>query len=179
MDKKKIILSISIIVFMIIVMIIYKLMIKGKSGDEYTFDQNVINEPNNKAIINRTTGTTVCRNIFSYSTITFTAKKDKITNSKFTTLREIGYYGYDNINLLTSEDKKQIESSILNELKLESFEYKGINIIVDYKEDVVITINIDNEHCDLSILQKLGIKFNDTYSNTIKGLLSTKEYMCE
>lgn len=181
MDKKKIVISISLIVFMLVVIIIYNLVIKKKNenNNTNTIDQNIVNEPTNKSVIDRITGTTLCKNIYNNSEIFFTTRNDKITRYKLTASKNIGSFGYDDTYSLTDEDKRSIENEILKELNLDSFEYKGITLSVEYKDEVFLIIDVDYSNCDLSVIEKLKIKFNDTYSNTIKNLLSTKEYKCE
>ena len=62
---------------------------------------------------------------------------------------------------------------------MESFEYKGVNISVEYNEGVALIIDIDYSNCDLNIVEKLKLKLNSKYSTILKNLLSTKEWKCE
>ena len=181
MDKKKIVLSISLIVFMIVVIIIYNLVIrKNDKGNTNTIDQNIINEPSNKSVIDRINGTTTCRNVNNYyNTLVFTSKNDKVVKCKATAVKQLSTYGFDTIEQLTQADKNSIESEILKELNIDSFEYKGINISVEYNMGVALTVDIDYSNYDMSVIEKLGLKFNGKYSNIIKNLLSTKEWKCE
>ena len=64
MDKKKIYICIGIIAFMIIVMIVYQVFIKKRSSTQTNvIDQNVVNKPENKEVININTGTVTCTNV--------------------------------------------------------------------------------------------------------------------
>ncbi len=181
MDKKKIVLSISIIVFMLVVILIYNLVIKKRENKQNnTIDPKVINEPTNRDIINRTNGTTLCRSVNNYNTtFLFTIKDDKIIKYKATAAKPVTTYGFSTTDELTTMDKQIIENEVLKELGLEFMEYKGVKLSVEFNEDVILVIDIDYSNCDLSIVNKLSLNFNGKYSTIIKQLLSTKEYKCE
>ena len=184
MDKKKIALSVGIILFMIIVIVIYNIVLRKRNNNNNVnnvIDQNIVSKPENKDVINIGTGTVTCESKTQrYHKMVFKAKSDKLTAVQLFFSRPGSNFGIESQDTLTNEEKNAVGAAILKELNLDSFNYKGVNMAYSYKNGVVLLkINIDYTDVDLNILEKLGVNFEGKFSTIMKIILSSKEYTCK
>ncbi len=183
MDKKKIILSVGIIIFMILVIVIYNIIInkRNNTANNNTIDQNIVNKPENKDVINIGNGIVTCESkTQKYHKMVFKVKNDRIKAAQLFFSRPVITYGIESSDNLTNQEKSEIGAEILKELGVDSFNYKGINMVYSYQNgEVLLKITIDYTDVDLSILEKLKVNFEGNFSSIIKIILSSQKYTCK
>ncbi|MBQ6285085.1 MAG: hypothetical protein IJK67_02090 [Bacilli bacterium] len=179
MEKKHIIISLGIIIFMVIVILIYNLVVK-KNAQNNTTDPTNMNTP--IVVPTTTTGTVLCTRIKhgDKETIKFEASNNTLNKSTFKFTKDPIEFGFENTNNLNYENKLYIQNDILKNLGLNSLYENGITVSIEYTDEVVIYIAIDYNVATDAQIKNLGINFERTnFSSTIKQLVESREYICE
>lgn len=94
-------------------------------------------------------------------TYKLTATNDEIDKIELTMTFDNSLFGIESFETLTDEQKEQIKSSMLSTLDLEEETYEGLEIKIDMKEKMVVTVIADLKKADEDTLEKIGLDFTD------------------
>lgn len=165
--KKRYIIAGGVIFITILVMLAYKVF----SNDNKTITD-----------INYFNGKTINCNSDKNS-LSFSIENGKVKKYSISINRELQNYGFKNTIDISNNEKMEIETRILNELKINSFNNDGISITFDYpKKSKFFTIkaNVDYKNADNTILKKLEIPYeSNEIENLIKTVMNSDEYKCK
>lgn len=109
------------------------------------------------------------------------ATNDEIDKVKMTVIPANSSMGITSFTELDDATKDKIKQEFLKNLGLESSSYEGLEIGVEFNDNMVITIDANLKTADKDILQKLGMNF-DGYDMSLKRAVKDMEssgYTCE
>jgi len=95
-------------------------------------------------------------------TYVFTANDDKIEKVELTIAYENSMFGVETLSTLTDDQKEQIRKNMIATLGLEDKEYEGLEIMVDIKDSMTVTVKADYSKADASVLSKVGLDYSNT-----------------
>lgn len=111
----------------------------------------------------------------------FDVKNDDVDKLEITINKSSLKYGYETLENLSLYQKKEIEEKVLNDLNIDSLNYNGITIEINYKEYLEVIINIDYSLADTYVLNKMKLNYNNEikFSEYIKVLQEDNLYVCK
>ena len=88
---------------------------------------------------------------------------------------------YSSMSEIDDETKEMIKENFIQVLGLESDTYEGLEISVDFTDDMIVNLKVDIEKADKEILEKLGFELEE---ENISLKVSVEEfteegYVCE
>lgn len=92
-------------------------------------------------------------------TFKFTAKNDEITGVELKMVFNNSLFNLDTLSTLTDDQKEQIKTNMLKNLGLESDTYEGLEIAIEIKDQMTVTIKADLAKADPEVLKKIGMDF--------------------
>lgn len=114
-------------------------------------------------------------------TIKMTATNDEIDKVEMTMIPDNSAMGISSFEDLDDDTKGQVKSLLLTSLGLDKDTYEGIEISVDFNENMIMKLNFDLKVADKAILEKLGLDFEDTDMSLERAVKDMKSsgYTCE
>lgn len=93
-------------------------------------------------------------------TFKMTATDDEIDKIDMTMVYDSKALGVDNLSDLTTEQKEQVKSTMLNTLDLKDTQ-EGLEIGIDIEDKMTVTIKIDLKKADKDVLKKINLDFTN------------------
>lgn len=93
-------------------------------------------------------------------TFKFSATNGQVDKVELNMVFNNSLFGVKTLDTLTDEQKETIKTTMLKNLGLESDTYEGLEIIVDIKDRMTVTVKADIKVADPEILKKIGMDFD-------------------
>jgi len=104
--------------------------------------------------------------------ITVSATNNTVDEMEMTMIFESDFFGMDDLNALTNDQKEQIKTNMLKALGLEKSNYDGFSITIDITDVMTVVIDADLEVVDPDVIKKVGLDFTDTDMDFDRGIQS-------
>lgn len=92
-------------------------------------------------------------------TFKFSATNGQVDKVELNMVFNNSLFGIETLDTLNETQKETIKSTMLKNLGLEKDTYEGLEIIVEIKDQMSVTIKADIKKADPAILKKIGMNF--------------------